>query len=328
MANLKDAHSYPKFEDTKVSTKTVIAYTNLIFNTEGLFENLIITPYKVIEKKRGRKRKTDVTPTNKIIEDGSIITLKNEDKTKGVETKKNKQKKRSKTFFRNSLTVVMIIDNKKLNFKISKNGKFQITGCKNDRQAESCVKHLWYKIKDKHGELYEYKNKDTKLSVMFAPAMRNIDFDLGFLIDREKLSRYINSNTKYNSMLEASFGYTGVNIKFPMKHDITKLMIKKITENSHDKWSEHMVPYEEYLNTYSEKEKIKKQNKRRYTTFLLFHSGRAIESGLHEDYMKEPYNEFISIIKEARPLIEEKLDTDTDTDSDTDSDTDTFTKEF
>jgi len=316
--------SYPKFEDNKVSTKTIIAYTNLSFNIENLFNNLEITEFVVVPKKRGRKKKSEVVKKPAVLDDGSIITLKNEQKIRGVETKKSKQKskqkKRSKTYFRNSLTVVMIVDNKKINFKLSRNGKFQMTGCKSDLQAEKCVKKLWEMIREGVGFYYDFKEgEETKLSVLFAPAMRNIDFNLGFLIDREKLSRYINEHTKYNSMLEASFGYTGVNIKFPMKEDITKLMIKKIVEKSANKWVESSVPYEEYLNTYPEKEKLKKKNKNRYTTFLLFHSGRAIESGLHEKYMKQPYEEFIEIIRDARPLIEEKLDTDSSYSSDSDT---------
>jgi len=309
---------YPEFENNKVSTKTIIAHTNLSFNIDYLFENLPITPYVFVPKKRGRKKKSEVPKPEQKLLDGSIITLKNANKIRGVETKrKKKQTRRSKTYFRNSLTVVMMIMNKKLNFKLSKNGKFQITGCKTDEQAELCVKNLWNMIK-KNEKMYKLNEK--KLEVMFAPAMRNIDFDLGFFIDREKLSRYINDNTEYYSMLEASFGYTGVNIKFPMTEDITKLVIKKLIYNK-DVWEEHSATYGDYLNTYNEKERNKKQNKRRYTTFLLFHSGRAIESGLHEEYMRGPYNKFIDIIKKARPVIEEKLDS-SESDSDSESEID------
>lgn len=309
--------NYPDFYDNKVSTKTIIAHTNLKLNTQHLFDFLPITEYKFVPKKRGRKKKSELKIPQPILKDGSIITLKNEDKIRGVETKRKKNtKKRSKTYFRNSLTVVMIIDNKKINFKISKNGKFQITGCKTDLQAESCVKNIWNMIKDSN-DIYKFEKEDGKegenLSILFAPAMRNIDFDLGFFIDREKLSRYINDHTTYYSMLEASFGYTGVNIKFPMEEDITKLKIKKLILKD-DIWIETSATYGDYLDTYDEKERMKKEKKRRFTTFLLFHSGRAIESGLHKTYMEGPYNKFIDIIREARPLIEEKLDTDSDSD--------------
>ena len=43
--------------------------------------------------------------------------------------------------------------------------------------------------------------------------MTNIDFNVGFNINREELDIYINSSTLFNSLLETSFGYTGVNIK-------------------------------------------------------------------------------------------------------------------
>ena len=37
----------------------------------------------------------------------------------------------------------MKVDNKLINFKISKNGKFQMTGVKYDEQAVKCIKFFW-----------------------------------------------------------------------------------------------------------------------------------------------------------------------------------------
>ena len=48
--------------------------------------------------------------------------------------------------------------------------------------------------------------------------MRNIDFGLNFYVDREKLDEYFNTCTDYHSLLETSFGYTGVNIKIPISN--------------------------------------------------------------------------------------------------------------
>ena len=59
------------------------------------------------------------------MKEGSIITLKYQEECRGVDlnAKKNKKKKTltKKKFFRNALTVVMKVDNKLINFKISKN---------------------------------------------------------------------------------------------------------------------------------------------------------------------------------------------------------------
>ena len=67
-----------KFKDIQVSTKTFTAMTNLQINIKELFEYLPITPYMVIPKKRGRKKKGEQIVTNQDINWGSIITLKAE----------------------------------------------------------------------------------------------------------------------------------------------------------------------------------------------------------------------------------------------------------
>lgn len=300
-----NTEKYPEFEENQVSTKTIIANINIEFDIKKLFESLPLTNFTFVKKKRGRKKKNENAKPPPALKEGSIITLKFEDKVRGVETKKSSNKKRSKTYFRNSLTVVMDIKGKRINFKISKNGKFQITGCKTDLHAELCVKHIWNYIKDKEGDLY--KKRADNVEIMFAPAMRNIDFKLGFLIDRQALAKYINVNTEYYAMLESSFGYTGVNLKIPMEDDITKLKIKKIIYKD-DTWVETDTFYKEYLETFPLKEQKKKLAKKRYITFLAFHSGRIICSAMHKEFTIEPYKNFIQIIKDSRHIIEEKLD--------------------
>ena len=85
---------FPNFDDIEVSTKTFTVNTNLNINLEKLYNLLPITPYVVIVKKRGRKKKCDLTDPNKDIEYGSIITVKYMDEMRGVEVvpKKNKGK--------------------------------------------------------------------------------------------------------------------------------------------------------------------------------------------------------------------------------------------
>ena len=307
--------TFPTFEDIPVSTKTIIAKTNLALDIEKIYEKLPITDYIVVPKRRGRKKKSDVIDPNKDIETGSIITIEHEDKIRGVDLKKkaSAKKKRGK-YFRNSVTIIMIVDGKPINFKISRNGKFQLTGCKTDHQAETCLKYFWKYIKDEKDTYTAEKTEDegVELEILFIPAMRNIDFSLGFLVDREKLSTYINKETRFNSMLEASFGYTGVNIKFPVIDDLIYLDIKQFTAKTDKKgeivWKEELVPYTKYLESLPLKEQDKKLNKSRYNTFLVFHSGKTILSGLCDTFQKATYYEFLEIIKEAYDEIKEKLE--------------------
>ena len=179
---------FPKFEDIKVSTKTYTAMTNLTINIKELFNILPITPYTVVAKRRGRKRKVDNIDPNKDIPKGSIITIKYEGNLRGVDLKPKKVKNiaSNKKWFRNSITVVIILD-KPVNFKICRNGTFQMTGCKMDEHAEQCIKYIWKYIKD-NPELYTYKY-GKNIETLFIPSMRNIDFSLGFLVDREKLNK-------------------------------------------------------------------------------------------------------------------------------------------
>ena len=139
--------------------------------------------------------------------------------------------------------------------------------------------------------------------------MRNIDFSLGFNVDREKLSKYMSTQTEFNSLLETSFGYTGVNIKCPIVSDITKMKIKKLIFNPDiDGWNDEIITYGDYLKTLSEKERLKKLNKERFNTFLVFHSGKCIYSGVSADMMRESYYYFLKIIRTSYHIIEERLD--------------------
>lgn len=299
--------TYPKLEDIQVSTKTFIVMTNLTIDLRKLFDFLNVVDYNVVPRKRGRKKKNYGNDENKNIPNGSIVTMKYENKLKGIDLrpKKSHKKKKSK-WFRNSFTVVMILDGKPVNFKICNNGVLQITGCKIDEHAEGCIKHIWQFICKEEGNIFNF-SKGTTLEAIFIPAMRNIDFNLGFCIDREKLAQYMSTQTEFNSLLETSFGYTGVNIKIPLSKPITDLILKKI-KFIDDEFIESNITYGEYLNLLPEKERNKKLNKDRYNTFLVFHSGKIICSSVSKEFTEDAYAYFISIIKTCKHIIEEKLD--------------------
>jgi TATA-box binding protein (TBP) (component of TFIID and TFIIIB) len=292
------------YDNIPASTRTFILKTNLVIDIKKLFEKLPITEYIVIPKKRGRKKKNAPKDPNNIIPDGSIITLEYENNIRGVKIKKKKKSNGRINFFRNSTTVVMMIKNKIINFKISNNGKFQMTGCKFIEHAEECMKYIWFYIKDTD----YYKCKNDNLEVLFVPSMRNIDFDIGYTINREALDRYINTHTEYRSLLETSAGYTGVNIKFPFDRDISEIKITHKTWIDGKFQNDKIVSYNTYIETESEKDRRKKLQKKRYTTFLVFYSGKVIMSSISKDFGKKPFQEFVNILLKNRHIFEEKLD--------------------
>jgi len=298
------------FDEIKISTKTIIGRTNWKINIEDLFNILPITEYKIQPKKRGRRSKNAPVFEIPKVNNGEIITLKLGEKVRGVLLKKKKVEK-SKKFFRNNLTVVMQTEGKLLNIKISKNGVFQATGAKNDDNVQMCIS----KLKD-HIDNYMLANPNIKtplsvlynsdLTATFIPAMTNINFSLGFQINREALDEYINNNTEYYSLLETSFGYTGINIKLPLENDrIYSTKLRKVTFKN-DSWVKEELTYGEYINNLTQKEQEKEKAKVRYNTILIFQSGNCILSGIHVDCMRSAYTEFFKIIEKCKHLIEEK----------------------
>ena len=298
---------FPRFEDIPVSTKTFIVTTNLILDIKKLYRFLPITEYIIVPKRRGRKKKNTTIDPNKNIPDGSIITMGLANDILGVCLKK-KEKKDGRTidYFRNSITVVMIMGGKKINFKISNNGKFQMTGVKKDQHAEDCIKAIWKYIKEDE-TIYSLPDNQS-FRAIFIPVMRNIDFSLGFVLNREKLDEYFNSNTEYRSLFETSIGYTGVNIKIPVTKPITELKIKELVFKNGYWQQPKMIQYQNYLDTLKPKEQQKKLDRDRFNTFLVFHSGKVIMSSMCEDFARDTYYEFLDIIRKNYKEFEERLE--------------------
>jgi TATA-box binding protein (TBP) (component of TFIID and TFIIIB) len=286
-----------QFKDLVVSTKTIIAMTNLQIDINKLYPLLNIIDYKVVVKKRGRKKKISDPEPNKDIKEGSIIYIQYRDQIKGAILKKKKNT--NKKFFRNALTIIMVLknadgSNKRVNFKISKNGKFQITGCKSLNNAKKVILYMWQFI----SKTDAYLLFDEYFQVIYHTVMTNVDFNLGFIVNREALDKYMNYNTNYNSLLETSFGYTGINIKFPITYSLDNLEIPTFIFKN-EEWVETVTLYKD----------IPSKKKKKYNTFLVFHSGNIIMSGMIEELMKPAFDIFQKIISECRDEIEEKLDT-------------------
>lgn len=300
----------PVFEDIKVSTKTFTANTNITIDIHKLFDLIEITPYTVLPKKRGRKRKGEIKEVNQNIPHGSIISVKCEGRIKGVELKPKKPKINKdgsvkKTWFRNSVTIVVMFD-KLINFKVCRNGTFQMTGCTEYTHPSECIKHIWGIMKH-DTSIYSFTRNEHQFEALLIPSMRNIDFDLGFNVDRDKLSTCMNKETSLHCLLETSFGYTGVNIKIPQTKSKDELSVNKLV-CSGEKWECLTSSYQEYMDVLDEKTRKKKMNEKRFNTFLVFHSGKVIFSGITADFMKDTYYSFTKILENRFDEIEERLE--------------------
>lgn len=298
-------------ESIPISTQTIIVRTNIDVNIGECFKSLPITKYIKTKKKRGRKTYIEMIDHNKDVKSGSIITLKHNNEIRGVNlTNKKKKLYRKCSHFRNALTIVIVLKDdkkieKRLNLKLSNNGKFQITGSKKIEHSKQAIKYFWEYIQKYGNNVYKFKKKSIKhFNAIFKVVMTNIDFNVGYRIHREHLDEYINSNVEdARSLFESNFGYTGVNIKFPLNeyHNI-KLQCLKYDEK---KWKEHTILYNDYVKNILTEEEQKKENaKQSYNTFLVFQSGNIIMSGRCKEYMKNVFNKFKQILKTQKSYIQ------------------------
>lgn len=263
-----------------VSTKTIIATSSLEFDIISIFNKMPLGGN----------------------DDISLELLYYQNQKRGDTTlMKNKTRK----CFRNAVNVVTRLKgNKCINFKLSKNGKFQLTGCKNEQHAISSVVFFIQKVLSHCPDCLVAQPKEKKITIYFQTVMTNIDFSLGFCVDRQKLDYLLNKNTPFHSLLETSFGYTGVNIKFPLSIPWWRLHVPVVVIDT-DNTETYDIKYEPLESVCTVTPEM--MTKKKYNTFLVFHSGNVIMSGMQKETMNEHYELFLSMTEQWKNEIEEKI---------------------
>ncbi len=301
-----DSRGFVDFDSIQISTRTEIVISNLVIDLHKLHKNL---PIFELEIPRYLKNKKEIiryiSNYPQQIPYGSIITSELENNVRGFKIKKRKQwdEETKSTHFRNAIALVMYLD-KLINIKIPKKGKIQITGCGKESHVYECLKQLWNYLSPTDIYSLDKDSGYNYLHFIIRTVMTNKDFNLGFKIDRENLDKYINTHTRFHSLLETSVGYTGVNIKAPYEHSNTAINTLSFRNGN---WEENTITYFKYLEVLDAKDRKKELNKKKKNTFLTFYSGSCIMSGMNTQYMHDTFYEFINIIKNARSVIEEDV---------------------
>lgn len=306
---MKSSCPPPSFDDIKTSTTTVIVGTNIDIDLDQLFEVLPIAKLQNVPNSVKNNKKLGEYLEDIQLKHGSIILVQYKGNMRGFKIQRKTAKTTSNKFFRNALSLVLFVG-KLITIKIPRQGKLQMTGCVTDYHAVDCVKSLWailQELETPYPHLFRLLNKPY-LTTMMRTVMTNIDFNFGFPINRQKLDWHMNHNTHFNSLLETSFGYTGVNIKkqFLLNDELSD--IKSLDCLPNGEWKTGTVTYKEYLASLSDNERRKELSKVHKNTFLVFHSGTAIMSGMSRTYMKDVYHHFIDIIKEVQDIVQERID--------------------
>ena len=206
------------------------------------------------------------------------------------------------THFLNQITIVLSIGDIILNIMLFKNS-FKIAGCKEDNNAVEATMILWEDhIRPILGAFKIPGNEDPKF--LFVLVMRNVDFRLGFPIDRQKLNLLMN-NTKYKDKVDMSqcetTSHTNVNIKMHSEQPKGFLYDCLIIPNGTSK-----KPF--FLKMVKNPYGSRKQRKKKYVTFIVFSSSEVILSGRYPENMKSMYEFFVAEAYKNRKLIEEKIE--------------------
>ena len=345
-------YGVPDFDNLKTSTRTVMVYSNVIFNLPMIFKSLYITPVDVplTKKKKNVDKKRLQAPY------GAIISVQKGIQFRGIDLRKRKkhwcspncrvvEQRGSKeveiltvveephliegtdiyeikyfctqceyyytlgqlkkiTNFLNQVTVVLSIGKIILNIMMFKDN-FKIAGCRENNDAVEATLILWQDYVEQMSKGWRLKPDSLTAQehpmFIFRLVMRNVDFKLGFFIDREELNKLMN-NDRYSDRVFMSqcetTGHTNVNIKMfavkPNNYMYDCLVLPKEKEAYFIKIRHNLY-------------KPKKSKKPKFTTFIVFSSSEIILSGRYEENMRDVYEFFVTEVVGHRNTIEEKI---------------------
>lgn len=258
---------YP-ISENNLSTRTMITNINVEFDNIYVFKNLPIK-YKMENY------------------NCQIVAMYHKNEPKGDMSffKKNLAS------FRNAINIIIQDESKNtFNVKLTKWGKFQISGCKYLEETYECIKYLIELILLKCPNGIQKKEENIELS--FTIVMTNYIYNTGFKIDKEKLNNLMvrDISHRFYCLFETAFGYTGLNLKRqidPSKYD---LKIPSFTLINGE-WIFKEKPYTTIGKT------------KKFNSFLVFHSGKVICSGMTEKSMNDDYLFFSKYIHDHKKEI-------------------------
>lgn len=285
-----------EFKDLTISTRTVMAYLNCSFDLVKVSSCLL----KYLEQEKDVDKNYD----GRIIDIRMPLlkSLKNENEKQKIEEYNKKSKK---LHFKNQITVKMYVDNKIITAKIFRTGKFHLTGCKTENHRILGSVLLYKKI-------IELSNKEDpclvmegdKPTIILDIVMTNLDFSLGFRVDQIKLNDIIHDlvcvqdekQKQYITSIYSIFDpsiQTSVNLKMEYPDPDIKIY-EKITIQEDGTFEKTQI---------QNIDGVKKADTRTHT-FLIFNSGKVIQSGrFYFTHMEEAYNKFMNIIQKYKKDI-------------------------
>lgn len=297
-----------KFDTLTSSTQTVMVYTNIEFNLPKIFEQFKIYELTDIPltKKRAHidKKKIDAPL-------GSVVSLQYNGNVRGPDMRKKRPRCTTSTInhFLNQVTIEIAVREKRegrssiLNVMIFRDN-FKIAGCRTFDDVSAVIKYLWGNHLKIFPETWKRKNNDCEeIHFLTDIVMRNVGFNLGFFIDREKLNILMNA-PEFNKIVSKSqyepTGQTNVNIQLFADTSRGEYVVFKYLPDSltpiRDTWETN--PYRSTI----------KAKKKPFVTLIVFSSSEIILSGSSTYAMRRAYDFFSELMLKKQDELEEILE--------------------
>jgi len=203
--------------------------------------------------------------------------------------------------FLNQITVVISIGKQPLLNVMLFKDNFKIAGCKDQNDSPEMLLVLWQDYISQIPGAWKLKPGSKRPKFAFEVVMRNVDFKLGFNIERKELNKLMNgpefADKVYMSQYETT-EHTNVNIKMystkPENFTYDCLVVPDESEPYFTK-----IPTIPFKNP-------KKKVKTKYITLIVFSSAEVILSGRYDENMKAAYEFFVHTAISNRKLLEER----------------------
>jgi len=248
--------------------------------------------------------------------EGHILCVKYQQYKKGCDPEKDKKIKRKRTViketpkrnFLNCITLIIQIE-KRINIKIFKNGVFQLTGCKHINNVRRCLKLILTELSKAnqnqtsptHTPTFYFEHGCDEFVIYIKSAMRNIDFDLGFKVNRMLLAARLSSIYEDNDDViipDAIGNKMDVKVKVRItREELEHLSITKITNPTHPNSKEEQVLYKNCLHIIEpDKKKLEAKMKDKFVSISVFQNGKVLLSAVDTSIQETYYNWFTDLI--------------------------------
>ena len=289
------------FSNIKVSTQTYIIHSNLDnVNLSSVLENIQLDiPYEDISEEYDDADDYDGITFPRIIG----VSYKGQERGKGRKRKLPVARQESSKNFLNCVSLtIQLAPSKNINVKLFHNGVFQLTGCKCYEHAQKALVLIWSYM-EKIPDLCHFKKNtgfsSTNMEAYIVSAMRNVDFRLGFNIDREALSEHITNNTAYK-IAPIMQSFMGVQVTIPIEY-VGDMLIHKLSFYPDREYTDEIVRYDEFWEV---KPQVKiKATKPKAVTIAVFQTGQVLMSGIDEKYQTPAFKWFAEEINSVQDKI-------------------------